>query len=132
MAQKVIRLTESDLTRLVKKVIEEQQSPAIIHTNGVIGAPMSLKTAIAKDYKNAKTRTFQVFEVKGKPTIKKNGQNQLLTPGMKITPEDFLNFKGGDEVTMKSISPEDKGKYFQYVTLYINPQNKLELFVTSN
>ena len=132
MAKRVVKLTETDLQQIVKKILKEQQSPAVIQSHGVIGAPMSLKTAIAKDYPNAKKRTYKVLSVKGRPSIKKNGKDLLLTSGMAITPDDFLKFKGGDEITMASTSPEDKGRYFQQVSLYINPNGKLELFVYSD
>jgi hypothetical protein len=127
MVKKVIRITESDLERIVKKVIEEQpKSP-----NGVLGTQMSLKTALS-NFPEAKKRTFNVLTVKGKPSIKKDNKDLLLTKGMTITPLDFVNFKTGDEVIMRSISPEDKGRYFQQVNLSLNPSGKLEIFVYSD
>ena len=37
--------------------------------------------------------------------------------------------KKGDNIMMGSISPVDKGKYFQGVELYVNDSGKLEMFV---
>jgi transposase len=123
MAKKVIRLTESDLEKIVKRVIEEQPQG--------LGSQMSLSSAIS-NFPNAKKRTFSVLTVKGKPSIKKDNRDLLLTKGMTITPTDNLKFQSGDEVMMKSISPEDGSRYFQQVNLYLNPNGKLEIFVYSD
>jgi hypothetical protein len=123
MAKKVIRLTESDLEKIVKRVIEEQPQG--------LGSQMSLSSAIS-NFPNAKKRTFSVLTVKGKPSIKKDNRDLLLTKGMTITPTDNLKFQSGDEVMMKSISPEDGGRYFQQVNLSLNPNGKLEIFVYSD
>ena len=124
MAKKVIRLTESDLETLVKRVVAEQNLQ-------IKSKPATLKT-IKSNYPNANSRTFKVFEVTGKPVITKNGKDLLLTKGMTITPMDLLKFKQGDKVMMSSVSPEDKGRYFQQVSLDIDPSGKLELFVYSD
>lgn len=122
MAKKIIRLTESDLETLVQRVVAEQKA---------MGAPMTIKNASA-NYPNAKGRTFKVVEITGRPIITKNGQDLLLTKGMTITPTDLLKFKQGDKIMMSSISPEDRGRYFQSVSLDINPNGKLDLFVYSD
>ena len=120
--KKIVRLTESDLTRIVKRVVSEQRA---------IESPLIIKNA-STNFPNAKGKTFRVVEVKGKPSITKNGKDLLLTKGMIITPIDLLKFKQGDNVTMSSISPEDKGKYFQSVSLNLNQNGKLNLFVYSD
>lgn len=123
MAKKVIKLTETDLQLIVKKVIKEQQI--------VPNAPMTIASAIS-NYPMAKKRTFKVLKVNGRPSINKNGKDLLLTNGMTILPTDNLKFKSGDEIVMASVSPEDKGRYFQQVALSVNPNGKLEIFVYSD
>lgn len=125
MAKKIIRLTESDLKKIINRIIEEQPQQLKRATT------LSLRSAIS-NFPDAKKRSFKVLTVKGKPSIKKNSRDLLLTKGMSIGPEDSLNFKIGDEVFMSSISPEDRGKYFQQVNLTLNPNGKLEIFVYSD
>lgn len=120
--KKIVRLTESDLTRLVKRVVSEQRA---------MGQQLTIQNA-KTNFPNAKGKTFRVVEVKGKPSITKNGRDLLLTKGMTITPTDPLKFNQGDNVTISSISPEDKGKYFQTVSLNLNQNGKLNLFVYSD
>lgn len=125
MAKKIIRLTESDLKKIINRIIEEQPQQLKRATT------LSLRSA-SSNFPDAKKRSFKVLTVKGKPSIKKNSRDLLLTKGMSIGPEDSLNFKIGDEVFMSSISPEDRGKYFQQVNLTLNPNGKLEIFVYSD
>jgi hypothetical protein len=123
MGKKIIKLTESDLTKIVNRVILEQSK---LNSNN-----NTLLSAIS-NFPDAKKRTFSVLTVKGRPSIKKDNKDLLLTKGMKINPTDLLKFQTGDEVTMKSISPEDGGRYFQQVNLSLNPNGKLEIFVYSD
>ena len=92
--KKVIRLTESDLTKIVKKVIEEQQI--------VPNRPMTLASAIS-NYPMAKKRTFKVLKVTGRPSINKNGKDLLLTNGMTILPTDNLLERFNDFYSQKKL-----------------------------
>jgi hypothetical protein len=47
----------------------------------------------------------------------------------KLGPNTLVQMRKGDKVTMSSISPADRRKYFQGVDLYVNEMGKLELFV---
>jgi hypothetical protein len=125
--KKVVRFTESELVKLVSKIISED--------NKIMEKPVSIKT-IKSNFPNAKNRNYKVTSVKGKPSIKKDNKDLLLTVGMSIKPTDFLKFKNDDKVMMSSTSPEDmvkgKPKYFQQVELSIGDNGKLELFVYSD
>jgi hypothetical protein len=37
--------------------------------------------------------------------------------------------KKGDKISMGSVSPLDKGKYFQGVDVFVNDKGRLEMFV---
>ena len=113
--KKVIKLTEADLTKIVKKVIEEQASMAV---KGSIGKAIC-------EFPDAKKRDYQVFEVKGTP---KTG-GKVISKGTKLGPLSIVEMKKGDNIMMGSVSPVDKKKYFQGVELYVNDNNKLEMFV---
>jgi hypothetical protein len=115
MGKRIIRLTENELAGLVKKVIQEQAS-------------MTIKGSIGKavcDFAEAKKRNYQVFEVKGSP---KTG-GKVISKGTKLGPLSIVEMRKGDNIMMGSVSPADKGKYFQGVELYVNENGKLELFV---
>ena len=120
MEKKVIRLTESDLTKIVRRVLVEQTTNYTLQT-----------AAVTKGYDNAKTKNYRVTMVNGKPVIVKNGKRLLITKGMTITPADSLQFNVGDYVDVQSVSPEDKGKYFQQVRISFD-NNRLTLNVFSN
>ena len=114
MAKKIIRLTESDLTKIIGKLITEQS--AIV--KGSIGKAKS-------EFPDAKTRNYKVYQVKGTP---KNG-GKVISVGTRLGPTSIIEMKKGDNIMMGSISPVDKGKYFQGVELYVNDSGKLEMFV---
>lgn len=120
--KKVIRLNESDLVRIVKKVIEEQVKP------------MTLMNADS-NFRESKNKRYMVNSVKGKPVIVKNNKELLLTKGMIINPNDHLKFNQKDEIFMRSLESEDiKNRWKQTVQLNLsetNP-NKLEIFVHTN
>jgi hypothetical protein len=111
---KVIRLTESDLTNIVKKVIEEQSMVA----KGSIGKAKS-------EFPDARTRNYQVVAVEGSPMA----DGKVIAKMAKLGPNTLVQMRKGDKVTMSSISPVDRRKYFQGVDLYVNEMGKLELFV---
>jgi hypothetical protein len=126
--KKVIKLTESELVRLVSKILSEDEK---------LSEKLPTIKTIKSNFPNAKTRNYKVISVKGRPSIKKGDKDLLLTVGMIIKPTDFLKFKHGDVVRISSISPEDmekgRGKYFQQVELsFDDDDGKLELFVYSN
>ena len=118
MSKKIIRLTESDLTNIVKKVIQEQTSVA-----GVRSSISKAKSNMPK----ATTRNYQVFKVDGTPKF----AGKVITKGTKIGPTSIIELKKGDNIMMGSTSPEDKGKYFQGVELFLNDSGKFELFVNA-
>ena len=112
---KVIRLTEADLTKIVKKVIQEQTS-------------MSVKGSIGKavcDFPEAKKRDYKVFFVEGTP---KTG-GKIISKGTKLSPSTIIEMKKGDKITMGSVSPLDKGKYFQGLEMFVNDKGRIEMFV---
>lgn len=123
--KKVIRLTESDLIKIVNRVIKEDDSEKIYTFK--LGNCYSY-------YPESKKATYKIHteggeNVKGKPVIVKNGRDILLTENMTITPEDTLKFKQGDEVTMRSIVADDiRRRSKQVVNLSIQ-NGKPELFV---
>lgn len=116
---KIIKLTESDLLNLVKRVIKEQKSSNV---NGSISSATS-------DFPEAKTRTYEVIRVKGNPS--KGGQK--IVSKQKLEPSTQISMVKGDNILMRSLSEKDKvngkGKYFQEVELYVNEKGKFELFV---
>ena len=113
--KKTIRLTETDLTNIVKRVIEEQTSA------GVKGSFAKAKSSIP----NARTRNYKVHRVQGSPKL----AGKVITNGTKLGPNSIIELKKGDNIMMGSVSPEDKGKYFQGVELFLNDSGKFELFV---
>jgi hypothetical protein len=115
MTKKIIKLTESDLTKIVKRVIEEQASA------GVKGSFGKAKSNIP----NARTRNYSVFQIKGTPKL----AGKVITKGTKLGPSSIIELKKGDNIMMGSTTPEDKGKYFQGVELFLNDSGKFELFV---
>lgn len=115
MAKKIIRLTESDLANIVRKVISEQSSMNPIQ--GTIGTAGGVET-------DAKKRTYKVKQVKGNPMI----DGQPAKSGSNITPSSKITMNPGSEITMKSVSKEDEGRFFQNVILYLE-NGKLILFV---
>lgn len=127
--KKIIRLTESDLMKIVKKVIQEQ----------TIEKKYTFKLKDAESfYKGVQDATYKVHieggnNVKGKPVVIKRGQKFAITPNMTISPDDVLEFGPNDEINMRSISEMDKAKRSkQFVTLFINKKGKPELFVATN
>lgn len=111
---KVIRLTESDLTKIVKKVISEQAG--------------SVKATLGKaksEFPEAKLRNYEVVYVEGTPM----SDGKIIAKKAKLGPNSDVQMRKGDKVTMRSVSPVDRGKYFQGVDMYINESGKLELFV---
>lgn len=115
MGKKVIRLTESDLKNIVTRVIQEQ-------TAGVVKG--SISKAVC-DFSEAKKRDYKVYQVEGMPKI----GGKVISKGTKIGPSSIVEMKKGDKLMMGSVSPLDKGKYFQGVELYVNDNGKLEMFV---
>lgn len=118
MSKKIIKLTESDLTNLVKRVIEEQTAAA-----GVRGSFGKAKSNIP----NASKRNYEVILVKGTPKF----GGKVITKGTKLGPTSIIEIKKGDNIMMRSVAPEDKGKYLQGVELFVNDSGKLELFVNA-
>ena len=115
MTKKIIKLTESDLTKIVKRVIEEQTSA------GVKGSFGKAKSNIP----NARTRNYSVYQIDGTPKL----SGKVITMGVKLGPNSIIELKKGDKIMMGSVTPEDKGKYFQGVELFLNDSGKFELFV---
>jgi hypothetical protein len=111
---KVIRLTEADLTNIVKMVIEEQSMVA----KGSIGKAKS-------EFPDAKTRNYEVIAVEGSPVA----DGKIIAKMAKLGPNSIVQMRKGDKVSMRSVSPVDRRKYFQGVDLYVNESGKLELFV---
>ena len=115
MVKKIIRLTEQDLNNIVKKVIQEHAS-------------LGVKSSIGKaksEFPEAKKRDYKVFQVKGTP---KTG-GKVISSGTRLGPLSIIEMKKGDNIMMGSVSPIDKGKYFQGVELFINDNGKFEIFV---
>ena len=77
------------------------------------------------EFPDTKTRNYKVYQVKGTP---KTG-GKVISVGTQLGPTSIIEMKKGDNIMMGSISPVDKGKYFQGVELYVNDSGKLEMFV---
>jgi hypothetical protein len=130
MGKKIIRLTESDLERIVKKVISEEKN------NKKDFFVRDLKS----NFKDTEKRTYKIWarndvpdSVKGKPEIVKDNKSLLLTSGMTIRPNDRLRFGAGDSVTVYSIDPSDKKtRQHQMVDISMDNNLKPEIFVYSN
>ena len=116
MANKIIRLTESDLEKIVRRVIKEQPT---------VGKPIigDLRTVNTVET-DAKNRTYKVIGVTGKGAV----DGKLVQVGTIIRPTSKIAIEKDTQITMKSISKEDAGTYFQNVVL--NGENgKLTLTV---
>ena len=111
---KVVRLTEADLTNIVKMVIEEQSMVA----KGSIGKAKS-------EFPDARTRNYEVVAVEGNP----RADGKVIAKMAKLGPNSIVQMRKGDKVSMRSVSPVDRRKYFQGVDLFVNEMGKLELFV---
>jgi hypothetical protein len=60
MAKKIVRLTESDLTRLIKKVLKEQQNPSPIE---------NIKKCFGGELPEPCTRIITTLINKGEPSV---------------------------------------------------------------
>ena len=67
---KIVRLTESDLTRLVRRVIKEQQTT----TNRAVGSQINF---ITKDNKKMPGKIEKIYTPSG-TEMKRTGYNQIL------------------------------------------------------
>ncbi len=73
----------------------------------------------------SKKRDYKVFFVEGTP---KTG-GKIISKGTKLSPSTIIEMKKGDKITMGSVSPLDKGKYFQGLEMFVNDKGRIEMFV---
>jgi hypothetical protein len=125
--KKVIKLTESDLTRIVKRVIEEQGS------KGMVGSLMSADPAFIKALrKEIPNNNFKVDKVSG--NVIRNKNNQKLTPGMFISENESLTFSPDSRVyitlskTQDNKEPKSSGFFYPDYQFFVQIEgNKLTL-----
>lgn len=96
---KIVRLTESDLVRLVKKVISEQVGSGV-----KFGSIMTNDGKIVeKSLKPVNRNKLTVMNVNGTVVLDPKGKNQKLTPGMVVRVEDMVDVKPGGSVTFRDV-----------------------------
>jgi hypothetical protein len=86
---KIVRLTEADLTRLVKRVIKEQSTK-----------PFTISSIKNTNDSKIKTKTYMVRAVTGNVTV--NG-NKISKKSI-IKPTDKITMNDGDEIVFEIIS----------------------------
>ena len=96
---KIVRLTEADLTRLVKRVIKEQSS-----------RPFTIGSVKKTNDDKAKSKTYTVKSVRGNVTV--NG-NAISKKSM-IKPSDKVTMNDGDKIVFEDMTG------FGQVTLSFN------------
>jgi hypothetical protein len=85
---KIVRLTESDLTRLVKRVIKEQST-----------RPFTIGSVKKTNDSKTRTKTYMVRDVSGNVMV--NG-NKVSKKSM-IKPTDKITMNDGDRVIFEDI-----------------------------
>jgi len=104
MSQKIIRLTESDLTNLVKRVIQEQST-----------RPFTISSIKNTNDEKSKLKIYTVRDVKGNVLVNGNkvGRKSIIKPTDKITMNEgdkiiFEDMSGYGQVTLsfKNNMPE--------------------------
>ena len=114
--KKVIRLTESDLTRIVKRVINEMEvteQPVNCtekdFKNSVIDSNVSpFKAATLKVLLNSNGTKFKVMDFDGSPVL--NGKE--IKTGMIITPQTTISLCQSDRIYISGMGyPEAKIEY---------------------
>ena len=101
--KKIIKLTESDLTNIVKRVIAEQGIKGVQGT--LAGADPNYIRALRREIPNNK---FQVTDVLG--NVLRNKNNQKLTKGMFISENEPLTFSPGSRVYFTLAKNDGPGK----------------------
>lgn len=88
MSKKIIRLTEKDLTQLVKRVIMEQSS-----------RPFTIRSIKNTNDEKSKLKTYTVRDVKGNVLVNGNkvGRKSMIKPTDKITMNE------GDKIIFDNI-----------------------------
>ena len=88
MAQKIIRLTETDLTNLVKRVIQEQAT-----------RPFTISSIKKTNDEKSKLKTYTVRSVSGNVLVNGNkvGKKSIIKPSDKITMNE------GDKIIFENI-----------------------------
>lgn len=98
MAKKVIRLTESDLNRIVRRVIKEQQS-STVSTKGsltdIAKKDFSQKSDFTTEYKWMLNPEY-VWEISGARGVKVGGVSNL--DGKQFKSKDFIEITNPDGV----------------------------------
>ena len=104
MSKKIIRLTESDLTKLVKRVIQEQST-----------RPFTISSVKKTNDSKSRTKTYTVRSASGNITVNGNkvGKKSIIKPSDKITMNEgdtiiFEDMPGYGMVTLsfKNNTPE--------------------------
>ena len=97
MSKKIIRLTENDLTQLVKRVIQEQSS-----------RPFTIRSIKNTNDEKSKLKTYTVRDVKGNVLVNGNkvGRKSMIKPTDKITMNEgdiilFDNIEGWGQVSIQ-------------------------------
>ena len=107
MSKKIIRLTENDLTQLIKRVIQEQST-----------RPFTISSVKKTNDGKSKTKTYTVRSVSGNVTV--NG-NKIDAKSM-IKPSDKITMGEGDMVIF-----EDMPGYGQVTLSFKNNMPELSL-----
>lgn len=88
MSKKIIRLTESDLTNLIKRVIQEQST-----------RPFTISSIKNTNDEKSKLKTYTVRDVRGNVLVNGNkvGRKSIIKPTDKITMNE------GDKIIFDNI-----------------------------
>lgn len=96
MSKKIIRLTENDLTHLIKRVIQEQST-----------RPFTIRSIKNTNDEKSKLKTYTVRDVKGNVLVNGNkvGRKSIIKPADKITMNEgdmviFEDMPGYGQVTL--------------------------------
>jgi tyrosine-protein phosphatase YwqE len=96
MSKKIIRLTENDLTHLIKRVIQEQST-----------RPFTISSVRNTNDDKSRTKTYTVRAVNGNVTVNGNkiGNKSIIKPSDKITMNEgdtiiFEDMPGYGQVTL--------------------------------
>jgi hypothetical protein len=114
--KKIIKLTESDLTRIVRRVMNEQpilkglEKLPKINTSGAISKKGSIKDISSKTFKNKNdfkevyemtknpNTVWEIISINGSPVVAGVSKNLV---GKYVKSSDFIDLTNGGEVILK-------------------------------
>jgi hypothetical protein len=114
--KKIIKLTESDLTRIVRRVMNEQpilkglEKLPKINTSGAISKKGSIKDISSKTFKNKNdfkevyemtknpNTVWEIISIDGSPVVAGVSKNLV---GKYVKSSDFIDLTNGGEVILK-------------------------------